>query len=608
MSDGLPLSPVARPRWRPSLYTAIASVAAVILWVVSVHGAHFDRMGALGLASILGWPYFVGLAIVVTGFAWAIKERCPRSIDATLLVIILILYLFGTAPAIEPVAALPDSWLHASFVSYVLDHGQALNNYDARFSWPGFFGLAAVTTKGAGWANVVGFLRWFPLFIEVLYLAPLRVIASRSDVTPQAAWMGVGLFYSADWIYQDYFSPQALNVLFYLVVIATVMALFEPRAQLIRRARAGWMNRLTQVASSLRWRRLLGHDSVMAESPSFTMLGIGASGAITLASAISHQLTPFALILALGALLLTRRLQRPEILVAASLFAVGWLSLGASNFWMGHLSTIFGGIGQVGSSIGANVTSRVVGSASHLFVVHLRIIIVAAVFAVAALGVLRRAAKTRTLEALAAVPFVLIVLQSYGGEGLMRAVLFSLPFTAILAGCAVWPSIDGQIRPLIPWRPRALASLAPALALLIILIFSVATTVARGGNDAFEAFAPGEVKAVNFIAQRITPGQTVGAAIFYSPASAGPFEHSYSYFAATKGDPSVTTIGRRLVAAAPQWVELGKSQEEWGEVVAGYPKGWTAEVTSVLLANGYTVAHRWSDAIVLRRTSSAGGA
>ena len=51
---------------------------------------------------------------------------------------------------------------------------------------------------------------------------------------------------------------------------------------------------------------------------------------------MSHQLTPYAIVLALTACLLTRRLARPELIAIAFLLCVGWLSLGASNFWYGH--------------------------------------------------------------------------------------------------------------------------------------------------------------------------------------------------------------------------------------------------------------------------------
>ena len=79
-----------------------------------------------------------------------------------------------------------------------------------------------------GLPGAVGFLRWAPLVFELLYLPPVLVIARFSGAGVRAGWLGVLLFYATNWIDQDYFSPQALNYLFYLVILATVLACWQP--------------------------------------------------------------------------------------------------------------------------------------------------------------------------------------------------------------------------------------------------------------------------------------------------------------------------------------------------------------------------------------------
>ena len=195
--------------------------------------------------------------------------------------------------------------------------------------------------------------------------------------------------------------------------------------------------------------------------------------------------------IALAGCLITRRLGRPELIILAGVLAVGWLSLGASNFWIGHLSTIFGSVGAVASTVGSNVTSRVTGNASHLFVVKLRISITAALYLLTVVGFLRRWTNSRLLEVLVGVPFLLVLAQNYGGEGLLRVVLFGLPFTSLLAASAILPGNSGTIRPLVPSidfaRFGRIARVALALVMLIVLLgFAIATVVVRGGNDAYE--------------------------------------------------------------------------------------------------------------------------
>jgi hypothetical protein len=109
----------------------------LIFWLIAVHDARYLDMGGYGLVSILGWCYFVGLILVVTGFGIELMRTPLRSPHLLALVLLLVLFLYGTASAVEPVADLTDSFIHAGFIQYILQHGQALNGYDASFSWPG---------------------------------------------------------------------------------------------------------------------------------------------------------------------------------------------------------------------------------------------------------------------------------------------------------------------------------------------------------------------------------------------------------------------------------------------------------------------------------------
>ena len=94
--------------------------------------------------------------------------------------------------------------------------------------WPAVFSLSAfiVEVTGVGYPSEV--LCWAPPVLELLYLAPLRVIAQAVGVGTRAGWLGTLLFFLSNWIARYYFLPQALNVLFYLVVLAAVLAFWRP--------------------------------------------------------------------------------------------------------------------------------------------------------------------------------------------------------------------------------------------------------------------------------------------------------------------------------------------------------------------------------------------
>ncbi len=573
-------------------------MVALALWIVAVHEARFSAMGQLGLVSILGWWYFAGLALVVVGFSVEVARDDFSPGRLSVMLGVLVLFLFATAPAIEPTAALTDSWFHAGFTQYIVQHGHALMNYDARFSWPGGFSLAAVVVAVTGQANALGLLRWFPFVIELSYLAPLLVIARFSGVSRRAGFLGIALFYSANWIYQDYFSPQALNYFFFLTVIGTVLAGW--RARTTRHVTRGPRERLGATLATLHRARFEGHDASANWESHVTLAVLALLGLIVFASAMSHQLTPYALLLALGAALLTRRLGRPELIVLTALAALSWLSLGASNYWVGHLQDIFGSVGKISGTIGSNVTDRLTGSSSHRFVVNARIAIIGSLYLLGGLGALRRACNSRFLEAAVAAPFVLLALQNYGGEGLLRVTLFGLPFVSLLAASALAPRTAGSVAPWWPARPARRASLVQVVSMIVVVMgFAVATTVVRGGNDAYSAFSLDDVKAVNLAYSLVKPGQAIGMVAPYLPVGQRNLGSTPLFFAANFTTPSVATDETAMLKKRPAVVVLSATQAAWGEIVAGYAPGWMSRFSADLVSHGYRVDASWPTASVL---------
>ncbi len=564
-------------------------------------------MGDFGLITVLGWPFFAGLLLTVIGFTWEMNRRRSTDRRMIMLTLILVVFLFGTSSAVAPIASLGDSWLHAGYVQFFLQHGHTLSNYDARFSWPGGFSLGAILVAFTGQSNALGFLRWFPLFIEMCYLAPMLVIARSSGVSRRTAWLGVAFFYASNWIYQDYFSPQALNYLFMLVVMATVLAYMRPRRGVpASRMMREFRKRVASLTSRLHLPQPPVDEPFQTPSPIVTRTLFGLTGLICFASAISHQLTPYAIVLALSAAFVTHRLGRPELIVLTSLFAVGWLSLGAADFWMGHLTTIFGSVGNISSTIGSNVTKRVNGSTSHRVVVDVRILITAALFFLAGIGALIRRPATRTLEALAAAPFLLVLVQNYGGEALLRVTLYGLPFTALLAASAITPN-RAVITKLLFARLQIRHSTRAAMHLVtvaaVVFGLSLATFFVRGGNDAYESFSLGELAAVNYVYDHIKVGQTIGMVIPYLPLGQRDIGSVHYFPAAEAGiAPTLENLRREFLKIRPDFIVLSAAQEAWGTIIAGYPPDWESRLRIYLTGHKYQIVAKWATATVLKST------
>jgi hypothetical protein len=583
-----------------------------MFWLLAIHDAVYSRMNGYGLVSLLGWAYFIGLAFLVGGFVIEILRTPLRSGWIIVLLALLVLYMFGTACAIEPVAELSDSWIIAGFSQYFLVHGHTLNGYDARFSWPGMFSLTAILVSFVGKANAFVFLRWFPLFIEFCYLAPLIVIARCSGASRRAGWLGIAIYYSSNWIFQDYFSPQALNFLFYLVVLAAVLACWRPvKIWVDGRSGIEWRARLSRTREAWTWSRWKGDEAAATWDNRTTLVVLLLLGLICLASAMSHQLTPYALIVALFVCVGTRRLGRPELAVLAIVLSVGWLSLGASNYWDGHLNEIFGGFFQFGNTIDSNVTSRLTGSSSHVVVVYTRILLTVGVFGLAGVGALRRRTDSRALELLAVTPFLLLFAQSYGGEALMRFFLFALPFASILAASAFLPRQHGEISSVIP--KIALEKFIPKIALekftrvshllvavlmfVVLLASAIAMTVVRGGNDAYVSFSTGELAAVNFVYDHVKPGEDIGSPVYYLPIGQRGVGTVLTYVPANF--TTYQQLGKRLLNYRPTFIILSQSEEAFGEDGLGFPVGWEAVLETSFLHNGYGVVAQWPTATVL---------
>jgi len=584
----------------------ILGMIALVLWIIAVERAKSLGMNSYGLVSVLGWPYFLGIVLIVVAFTIELLRIRLRTNYLVLLISILVVFVFGTACAVEPVAGLETTFIHAGFIQYILQHGHVINNYDARLSWPGGFSLAAVLVGFAGLSNALELLRWFPLVIELLYMAPLIVIARYSGVGRRAAWLGVIIFYANNWIYQDYFSPQALNYLFFLVFVATVLACWQPARPedtaiqgLVRSAGGKFRALFTRS-------RLEGLEAHSEWSNSSVLTIILLLSLIGLASAMSHQLTPYALLLELGALLLTRRLGRPELIVVVFLCTVGWLSLGASNYWIGHLSQIFGSLGHLFGTFGANVSTRITGSHSHRLIVDGRILGVIVLYALGALGALRRRLDSRALEALAVVPLLLLATQNYGGEGLLRAVLFGLPFVSLLAASALLPNQVGPIRALLAQMPfrRSGRKVLGAVIALVVLVMTLGTVVVRGGNDSYESFTNGEFAAVNYTYNHIKPGQTLGVVDVYLPIGYRDVGLVGIYSYAGNGIAPRRIRPKAFVKNHAAWVILSKSQESWGLNVAGYSPFWELNLEEALLREGYKIVKAWPTATVLEAPKS----
>jgi hypothetical protein len=484
-----------------------------------------NRIGGLGLVNAVH-PVVGGcLAVLLICFVIELNGRMRKVVLGQLLVgIIVILY---AAPAlVETEPRFATAYAHAGFVEYISRTGHTLGGFDARFSWPGFFAAAAALVHLTGLSSAVPLLAWAPMLMELLYLPPLLLIGRQIVPDPRGRALGVLIFYLCNWVGQDYFAPQAVAYLFYLVVLAILLTWFRPpvtpdaeaglgrpgaSADVGRQGgdpgagRRGPMWWLTALpARALRVLGPAARDQPAAPVWVLRTLLV-AVVLIVVAMTASHQLTPFALAVAVGIMVIFGICALRSLPLLIAVLVLAWLSFAATDFWVGHFRDVAGSVGDVGGNVTANVGNRIQGSEVHRLVLTLRLVLTGAVWSAAAWTILRPARRVwahPSAFVLAAAPFLVLALNSYGGEVIMRVYLYSLPFMSILAAQAVWH--PGWRAP--GWHVRRGF---PVFAAAVLLAMGTLFPIARYGNERFEMIRPGEFAALAYVYDHAPPGATI---------------------------------------------------------------------------------------------------
>ncbi len=429
-------------------------------------------MGGLGLISVLPGATLLGAALLVLAFASALWLGRPRRGLLLAIVLLTVVSLHAVPAVLESEPRFATAWQHVGFLDFIDRTGTTAPDLDARWSWPGFFAAAAFVAKACGVDDLSGVLRWWPLVIQLLYLAPFMLLLKAVRAGWRAKWTAAWLFALCGWVGQDYFSPQALNYLIYLLFVAVLLVWF-------------------------RWPRPLGGKRLPGESE-VEPAGRGERAALLAvliglfaASVASHQLTPFVMLGVLTVLVLARRSTLRGLPLLCCVMLVVWVGFLAEPYWSGHFDELFGGLGSLGGNLNSSVSGRIQGSSVHKLVLYTRVALAAGMLAFAGYGWLRRrkaGLSDVSLLVLTTVPFLAFGMQSYGGEVALRVFLFALPGACVLAALAVFPRSGG-----------GRGALGPAAALLAGLVLVFGFLVARWGNEPFERVRPGEVAAMDYV-------------------------------------------------------------------------------------------------------------
>lgn len=474
--------------------------ASLALWALGVKRTNATVLGPYGLPTVLPIVFYAGLALLVVSAGTELARRHLSRWRMSLHTVALVVMLYGTAPLVYSDGRY--SWLYKTIgvVQYVNEHGQLNRHIDIYQNWPGFFALAAWFGKVADVASPLGYAKWAQLVFELAALPLLYVIYDALSLAVRQRWLALLLYSASNWIGQDYFSPQALGTLFSLGIMAITIRWLYVNDQSEKRRPDEQPDAVrADLTSSPQSLSRAGRPALLY--PTILL--------VYFVLTFTHELSPYMLAIQIGALVVARRLRPVWLPFALAAIAVGYL-LPRFTFVYSHYG-LLNSIGNFFSN--AAPPSFKVGAVpkSQLLIERCADALSVSMFGLAIAGAwLRRRSghNVLALVLLAFSPLILLAIQGYGEEGILRVYLFSLPWTAALAASAL-VSKSGNHRAAhkgsaVFHRPQLAhgAVRAPvALGLILALFFP-----AFFGDDSFNRMPQSEVATITSFLQSAPAG------------------------------------------------------------------------------------------------------
>jgi len=604
--------------WRPwrASYPLLPVLGALVLWALSLPLIDVRRMTDLGLLSVFPLTIYLALGVLTLGFCLILARPHPPAWMLALYVIVLIVVIHGTPNILYGTLRYSWAWKHIGIVDYIQRHGSVnpqIAALDAYHDWPGFFAFNALLTEAAGFASSLAYAGWAPVFFNLLNFCALWLLLQTFTTQRRLIWFTIWLFFLANWVGQDYFSPQAMNFFLYLIVMWICLKWFGVAEPRVRALLWKWRtpSKLQAVVDRLKTDRPVQPDAP-APTASTPLQRVGLMTiivAIFLVMTSSHQLTPFMTISAIGLLVIFDRCYVRWLPVLMIVILGLWLMYGADIFLIDRLSSIFSSVGQFANNLDANLVDVTHLSAGQQLVSLLGRALTGGLWLLALVGGWRRWRQGYRdwlpLILLAAV-LALPLINSYGGEILFRVYLFSLPSTAFFAAAVIYPE------PVLSEAPRARwASVGLTAALLIGFLF------AYYGKDRQYYFTPDEVAAAQYLYSSAPPNSLLVEGTRNYPTQFLNYEN-FTYVPIEReprsswqkvvADPvKVLSSWLRNNRYAATYLLITRSQKAEIDALGPLPPGSLEAIEQALLNSPeFRIVYRNADAVIFTAVAAKG--
>jgi len=381
-------APGVRRRPRRSRLVASLLVVSLVSWLIALPGIPHARISQFGLLATASPLLLISLILAAAAFAVSVRAANFLAASASL-VLIAVEQRLPTAVSTS-VPLYSWTYKHLGVVDYIRQHGHLAHGVDVYHGWPGLFAFTAWFSDLTG-VSPLTFAHWFTPVVHGLLLWLIYGLGRAWQLDPMAALVASFLFETLNWVGQDYYSPQA-----------------------------------TAIVLSAGFLMIVGQSRDRAAGVPVALTVFGAL-------VMTHQLTPFWLILACLVLTLLRRLHPRWLVVAMMVMAGVFVAFNydsISQFSLISLHPVQNAKSNVPTVgvYGQRVTSLIVRALS--------VTLWLSALAAAAIRWRRRAGFIEP-AVLAFSSFMLLGGQSYGGEAIFRVFLYSLFGCSILVAPAV---------------------------------------------------------------------------------------------------------------------------------------------------------------------------
>lgn len=449
-----PAGPI-RPGWITRAYPVVLTVVGFAVALVSAAARAGDpqRQGA---ALTAGPPWFAGVLLVLLGLGLAWAQR--GSIAVPVLGLTSVVVASQGLMYREPTAVVAAR--HIGLVEYILSRGVLDRSTDIYQAWAGLFASAALNARAAGIDDLFRYATWWGVLAAPLMVLAVRSLAGRL-VDARRAWLAGLLFGLGSSLNTSFFAPQVYGFVLAITVLALLVVVPGERPLL----------------------------PLPAAVPLVLVMNV--------ANALSHQISPYMLALALLALAVFRLVRPRWAFLLALVPAVAWALVNQhllNNYVsVSAVGRLFQNLAPPEHSVGTfplPLANRLAFNLPAAALVVIGLVALASLWR-------RRDRVAWGLAFAAGSPVVLMLGTDYGNEGIFRVVLFALPWLALLA-C------------LPATRPARFRVPAPgvvgAVAITLLLVVNVIGLTAM---DWARVVRSGDVAAARWIEQRAIPGTVV---------------------------------------------------------------------------------------------------